>query len=563
MSAISSCSPRLLLAGLLLLAHCALASADALSELPDTWRQTLKPVPETDISGTERIAREAITQTRSRLADVLQHGPDDPANLAEGYGELAALYQLFNIDNAAALCWDNARTLQPRDFRWTYYAGYLALSSGQTEKALVLLRQARELDPDYRPLDLRMGQLWLDTDQLDEARSALERAAGEAGLRAAALYYLGQIALLQHDFAAAQRHLSEALSINPDATEVHYPLAQAYRQLGKPELAREHLARFQPKVPDIDDPLVAELDTVLRTSEWDFSRGLRAIIEERDYAAAVEHFEKGLEIDPANLAARVSYARALYLDGRNEEAQQQLERVVAEDSQQILANFFLAVLWESRGKADKAAGQYRRVLELQAEHEGARFYLANLLFQQGQFAEAASQYRAALAATSDIPPARVLEMVARHRAGETDQEIARELEKRLRQYPDQSQLKYALIRLKSLSEDTEVRDGVRALTLANELAPTQPTPPHVEALALAAASNGQYQQAAKLQRQVIEMVGWMLPAQKLEALQNTLAAYEKGEMPQQPLWPSDDPLLTPSPLNPIEPFRDYPAAVPF
>jgi tetratricopeptide (TPR) repeat protein len=549
--------------GLLMFALPLPLPADALSQLPAAWQDRLQAVPETDVSGTERIAREAITGTRTRLADLLQSGTSDAGNLAEGYGELAALYQLFHIDSAAALCWENARTLQPADFRWTYYAGYLALSSGQTEKALELFRQARELKPDYRPLDLRMGQLWLDTDQLDKAQAALQKAAGEAGLRAAALYYLGQVDLLRHDYKTAQDHLSEALRINPQASEVHYPLAQAYRHLGKAELAREHLARFQQKTPDTDDPLVAELETVLKTSHWDFRLGMRAIMEQQDYEAAIEHFKKGLEIDPDNLAARVSYARALYLGGQPDAAETQLNRVLGEDAQQILANFFLAVLWESRNKPEKAAARYQLILKLDPEHEGAYFYLANLLFHQGRFREAASQYRAALAASSEIPPARLLELVALHRVGQADSDIARELEQRVRQYPDQPELKYALIRLRSLSKDAEVRDSFQALTLANELAPKQPTPPNIEALALAAACDGQYQQAAGLQQQVIDMVNWMAPEEKIQALKKTLAAYEKGVMPQQPIWPDDDPLLSPPPLNPVEPFRDYPAAVPF
>jgi len=554
---------RSLLFGLLMLALPLPLLADALSELPAAWQDRLQSVPATDVSGTERIARETITRTRSRLADLLQNGAGDDANLAEGYGELAALYQLFNIDSAAALCWENARSLQPADFRWTYYAGYLALNGGQTEKALLLLQQAGKLKPDYRPLDLRMGQLWLDADQLDKAQVALQKAAGEAGLRAAALYYLGQIDLLRHDYQSAQDHLSEALRINPQASEVHYPLAQAYRHLGKQELAREHLARFKQKTPDADDPLVTELETVLQTSHWDFRLGMQAIMEQHDYEAAIKHFEKGLEIDPDNLAARVSYARALYLGGQPDAAETQLNSVLARDPQQILANFFLAVLWESRQKPEKAVTRYELILKLEPEHEGAHFYLANLLFHQGRFREAASQYRAALAASSEIPPARLLELVALHRAGHADSDIVLQLEQRVREYPDQSELKYALIRLRSLSKDAEVQDSFQALTLANELAPNQPTPPNIEALALAAACDGQYQQAARLQQQVIDMVNWMAPAEKLQALENTLAAYEKGSMPQQPIWPDDDPLLSPQPLNPVEPFRDYPAAVPF
>ncbi len=558
-----SFSPTLLLLGLLTLCPPLPVLADALAELPALWRDKLEPVPETDITGTERIAREAITQTRTRLADRLQQDPGDAADLAAGYGELAALYQLFHIDSAAALCWENARTLQPRDFRWLYYAAYLALNSGQTEKALDLFREARELNPNYRPLDLRMGQLWLDTDQLDKAQAELDKAAAEPGLRAAALYYLGQIDLLRHDYQAAQQHLSEALTINPEATEVHYPLAQAYRQLGKPELSRQHLARFKQRVPDAEDPLVTELQTVLKTSHWEFRLGLKASMERRDYQAASEHFRQGLEIDPDNLAARVSYARALYLAGQVEAAEEQLDRVLADDPEQILANFLLAVLSESRDKPEQAIARYQRVLELDPEHEGAHFYLGNLLFHQGRFREAAAQYRLALAASSDIPPARLLEIVALHRAGEADRTIARELEQRVRQFPAQAELKYALIRLRSLSQDTEVRDSIQALTLANQLAPKQPTPPNIEALALAAACDGQYEQAARLQQQVIDMLTWMVPAEKTLALEKTLAAYKAGKMPAQPVWPADDPLLSPLPLNPSEPFREYPSAVPF
>ena len=144
-----------------------------------------------------------------------------------------------------------------------------------------------------------------------------------------------------------------------------------------------------------------------------------------------------------------------------------------------------------------------------------------------------------------------------------DRELAMELEKLIRVYPDQPELKYALVRLSALSQDSGVRDSVRALTLANQLAPEQPTPPNIQALALAAAADGQFEQAARLQQQVIQMLGWMAPPQQLHALQETLAAYEKGVMPQQSIWPADDPLLSPGPLNPAEPFREYPTAVPF
>ena len=92
-----------------------------------------------------------------------------------------------------------------------------------------------------------------------DARAKVEPLLPE-GLRAAALYYLGQLDLLQRDYGAARDHLSEALTLNPEASEVHYPLAQAYRQLGEPALAREHLDKFERREPTADDPLVSELE---------------------------------------------------------------------------------------------------------------------------------------------------------------------------------------------------------------------------------------------------------------------------------------------------------------
>jgi tetratricopeptide (TPR) repeat protein len=229
----------------------------------------------------------------------------------------------------------------------------------------------------------------------------------------------------------------------------------------------------------------------------------------------------------------------------------------------VLATFLLAVLHEAQGNTEQAAALYRQVLALDPKHEGAHFYLGNLLFHAGTYREAAQQYRAALATNKDIPPARLLELVARHRAGETDAEIATELERRIKAWPDQPELKYALARLRALSKDPTVRDSVAALTLANALTSSQPSPFNIAVLALAAAGNGQFDEAARVQRQLIDMFGWMAPEQELASLKKTLAAYEQRIMPQQAVWPEDDPVLTPVPLDPAGPFRDYPAAVPF
>jgi hypothetical protein len=58
------------------------------------------------------------------------------------------------------------------------------------------------------------------------------------------------------------------------------------------------------------------------------------------------------------------------------------------------------------------------------------------------------------------------------------------------------------------------------------------------------------------------MAAWMAPPAEQELMRAELKAYEAGELPQ-PAWPEGDPLLSPPPFEPVAPFRDYPAAVPY
>ena len=54
----------------------------------------------------------------------------------------------------------------------------------------------------------------------------------------------------------------------------------------------------------------------------------------------------------------------------------------------------------------------------------------------------------------------------------------------------------------------------------------------------------------------------MAAQREQDLMQEELAAYEQGRLPGNP-WPPGDPLLSPPPFDPVAPFRDYPAAVPY
>jgi tetratricopeptide (TPR) repeat protein len=537
------------------------AQADALSELPPPWQGRLTPIPESDVSGAEPLMQQQMGDARREVAKLLRAPEPNPTELAAAYGRLGALFVLTEVEAQADACLRNAQALQPQEFRWPYYAGYLAMMAGRTDRALGYLQKAQAIDSSYPTLYLRLGKVWLDRDELAKARAALDRIANEPGLVVAANYYLGQIDNLERRYQDAVTHLERALAADPNAAGVHYPLAQAYRALGKDDLARKHLAKFEVRTPEAKDPLLDQLHAAAKRSVPAFEKAIYAV-RQGDYHTAAARFAEGLAVAPDNLAARVSYARVLYLSGNKEQAGQELSTVLATSPNEVLANFLDGVLLQDQGRNQEAAARYRRTLELDPKQAGAYFYLANLDFAAGRYAEAVRGYHDALAADKDIPPARLLELVARLRAGESAAQIAKALTDLGAAHPNDPQLKYARARLLAAAADRKVRNPDKAFEIASGLVLTQPIPPHLRALALAQAAQGRFDQARQTQEQAVQTAGWMAPPDELSLMSAELAAYTKKDIPM-PAWPVKDPLLAPPPFDPIAPFRDYPASVPY
>ncbi len=452
-------------------------------------------------------------------------------------------------------------TLEPDAFRWPYYAGYLAMMTGNDERALELFEAARVLDPDYPTLYLRLGKVHLDRSELPEASANFERIAAVQGLEAAAHFYLGQIANLERRYQDAVAHLTKTLEKDPAATEAQWPLAQAYRALGQDDLAREHMALVEPRTPPAKDPLLEQLQGAAEQSVPAFERAIYAV-DKRDYTTAAAEFAAGLEVAPDNWAARVSYARVLYLSGDREAAEAELDRVLAAAPDQTLALFLKAALAQQDGDRERAAALYRRVLELEPSHPGALYYLANLDFEEGRWAEAAIGYRRTLAAEGAPAPASLLALIAEHHAGADEARSAEGIVALINARPDDPSLRYAQIRLLVLAKDPALRDAKRALELAQLLSFQQPSPQALRTLALAHAGAGDFATATATQSQAILMAGGWLPPAMRELMDRERAAYRDERLEGEP-WPAGDPLISPPPFDPTGPFRDYPAAVPY
>ncbi len=108
------------------------------------------------------------------------------------------------------------------------------------------------------------------------------------------------------------------------------------------------------------------------------------------------------------------------------------------------------------------------------------------------------------------------------------QAARKELEDALSLLPESGLIAHALARLLAAVPDLEVRDGARALQLAQLVFQAQPSSRHAETLAQAHAEAGQCSQAAEWQRKVLEALASSVDPETLQAKQEVLSAYEAG-----------------------------------
>ena len=95
--------------------------------------------------------RERAREASERAA----HGPDQVAAL----GELARLYHANGFLQEAVFCYKSLEQLEPKNPRWKYRHALIVSGFGEFGLAVSLLHLAIELDPNYLPARLRLGDI--------------------------------------------------------------------------------------------------------------------------------------------------------------------------------------------------------------------------------------------------------------------------------------------------------------------------------------------------------------------------------------------------------------------
>ena len=142
---------------------------------------------------------------------------------------------------AAEIALGHARALAPRRMRWPYYLGQLYRTTGTSRAPS---SSSSTPSTSTRPISRRSfaSASCISTRPCGGRRAALRAGAGDrSGVRAGAVRHRAAPPWRGAKTARAIEYLERALAVGPAAWDIHYNLATAYRDAGRPDRAEEHL----------------------------------------------------------------------------------------------------------------------------------------------------------------------------------------------------------------------------------------------------------------------------------------------------------------------------------
>jgi len=447
-------------------------------------RNGLRAIPLPRLDDLEPAVADQIREQVAMLRSLVQSSTS--SKLTSGYGEIGRVFHAYEFFDSAEAAYLNAARLAPSDARWLHLLGYLYQQTGQLEASAERYEQAIRMQPDDRAAIVRLAQVYLGLNRLREAREQFQNV--EAVYPMLSRNGLGEIALRDRRYDEAVSHFRAVLERVPQATSVHYSLAMAYRGLNRLDEAREELERRGPGGLNVGDPVVDSLQTLIRGERGLVTQGRKAY-EAGQYKEAAAAFAKAIEVAPSSATARVNLGLSQLQLGNTAEAIATLQQAFDLAPDDINASRELVRVLLRAGRAEDATRVLTKAHSANADDEETLVGLAILLAQQNRFRDAV-----ALLAQGN------------------------------RRSPERTATATTLARLLASSPDLTVRDGQRALDLANAAHSAEPTPVHGETIALALAELGRCDEALSWMKRAI--------AEAEQGSDAAEAARLKGELPK-------------------------------
>lgn len=408
----------------------------------------------------------------SGRSDELQRRASDSRRRARNgsvpaLAELSRLYHANGYLTPALACYAALEEVQPDEPRWPHRRAVILAGFGDAEPALARWRRVLALAPDYLAARLRLGDLLLKSNRLDEAavvyREALQRHRDEPH----ALLGLARLDVEAGRWHEARERLETVVARTRSA--LGYDLiVTVYEQLGLHDQAVA--VRAQHKASGAyRDPVDPWMNELLEVCFDPYPLAVAGGTAHRggESAVAIRLLERAVALAPGEVALRFQLAGILAEAGDRPKAREQLELCTKVQPDFADAWAHLAALLEASGdpaaaermvgaglghspaspglhlmraRYERRAGRganaiaaYRRSIELRPNEAEPYVELATLLLPTERASEGIAHLQQALAVEPDHPTA--LSLLALAAISANDEAGARRWLERVRAQP--------------------------------------------------------------------------------------------------------------------------------
>ncbi len=232
------------------------------------------------------------------------------------------------------------------------------------DQALLILDDAKRVDPNYYPIYNQRGLIYQYKGDLDRAAEAFQEALKLGPNDPTVRYNLAQVYLSQGKLDEALDMLRQGVDLDPGSAPLQFLYGKVLAvkgQLAEAEAALKKATEIEP----------------LNASGW-LSLGQVYYLEKK-YDDAIRALQVAIELDPLSYPEVYVYLGRTYLDtDRPKEAKINMAKAVKLDPNNPDYHYWLAESLIALGERDEARAELERALELAPNHELAKKALAKL-----------------------------------------------------------------------------------------------------------------------------------------------------------------------------------------
>jgi len=278
----------------------------------------------------------SLEQSDRLFADIIkQITPNTEARLAWA----ASLFASGSTDEALVQL-EQAYEQNPNDSRVLFGIGYYYERTGQLEKAIEYYKKSAATKPYLRHARQRLGAIKLHDNDYDGAIAEYEELLQEHPEDVSIYLFLGQMYLYTQQNHKAIESFERALTIEPDNFELHDDYVESLVQSGRVREAIEQMHTIIDEQGEFPDNYLRLADLYCNVGNDE---------------AAVNHYERALELHPGYLEAAVKLGTQHLRKGRYRESAANFNRAIEINDQLITAYVGLGIAQKCNSQNEDAA----------------------------------------------------------------------------------------------------------------------------------------------------------------------------------------------------------------